>query len=129
MRERLEGQDGINAPSIVEQLITSLASDTWLRYFLTHEPAEMIEQVTVPVLAINGEKDLQVPYEENLREIEAALQRGGNTRYEIHSFPDLNHLFQHAETGAPSEYQTIEETWSVEVMEVIANWILKTVGG
>ncbi len=60
---------------------------------------------------------------------EAALQRGGNNRYEIHSFPDLNHLFQHSETGVPSEYQTIEETWSVEVMEVIAGWILKTVVG
>ena len=101
----------------------------WFRYFLTYDPAEMIEQVTVPVLAINGEKDLQVPHEENLREIEAALLRGGNTRYEIRAFPDLNHLFQHAETGAPSEYQAIEETWSVEVMEVIADWILKTVGG
>ena len=124
----VRGQDGITAPSIVEQLITSLASDTWLRYFLTYEPAEMIEQVTVPVLAIHGEKDLQVPYEENLREIEAALQRGGNTRYEIHAFPDLNHLFQHSETGHPNEYQAIEETWSVEVMEVIAGWILRAVG-
>ena len=121
----VRGQDGIT----VEQLMTSLASDAWLRFFLAYEPAEMIEQVTVPVLAIHGEKDLQVPHEENLREIEAALQRGGNTRYEIHSFPDLNHLFQNSETGAPSEYQAIEETWSVEVMEVIADWILKTVGG
>ena len=114
---------------MVEQLKAATATDPWFRYFLTYEPAEMIEQVTVPVLAINGEKDLQVPHEENLREIEAALQRGGNTRYEIRAFPDLNHLFQHAETGAPSEYQAIEETWSVEVMEVIADWILKTVGG
>ena len=98
----------------------------WFRYFLTYEPATMLERVTVPVLAINGEKDLQVPWEENLREIEAALLRGGNTSYEIRSFPDLNHLFQHSETGAPSEYQAIEETWSVEVMEVIADWILGT---
>ena len=102
---------------------------SWFRYFLTHEPAETIERVTVPVLAISGEKDLQVPHEENLREIEAALQRGGNTSYEIHSFPGLNHFFQHSETGAPSEYGTIEETWSVEAMEVIADWILRTAGG
>ena len=98
----------------------------WFRYFLTFDPATVIEQVTVPVLAINGEKDLQVPYEENLREIEAALQRGGNTDYEIHALPDLNHLFQHSETGSPSEYATIEETWSVDVMELIADWILRT---
>ena len=89
----------------------------------------MLERVTVPVLAINGEKDLQVPHEENLREIEAALRRGGNTRYEMHALPGLNHLFQHAQTGAPGEYLSIEETWSVEAMELIADWILKTVGG
>ena len=111
----------------VERVWSLSATDAWFRYFLTYEPAETIERVTVPVLAINGEKDLQVPWEENLREIEAALQRGGNTRYEIRAFPDLNHLFQHSETGAPSEYQAIEETWSVEVMEVIADWILRTV--
>ena len=119
--------DSASAETVIAAQVQQL-NTPWFRYFLTYEPAEMIEQVTVPVLAINGEKDLQVPYEENLREIEAALQRGGNTRYEIRAFPDLNHLFQHSETGAPSEYQAIEETWSVEVMEVIADWILKTVG-
>lgn len=103
-------------------------NNPWFRFFLTFEPAEVIEKVTVPVLAINGEKDLQVPFEENLRAIEAALQRGGNNRYEIHALPDLNHLFQHAETGAPGEYQTIEETWSPEAMELIADWILKVTG-
>ena len=122
------------ASGVTEEEIAVIAAQVqqvntpWFRYFLTYDPAETLEQVTVPVLAINGEKDLQVPWEENLREIEAALQRGGNTRYEIRAFPDLNHLFPHAETGAPSEYQAIEETWSVEVMEVIADWILKTVG-
>ena len=119
--------DSASAETVIAAQVQQL-NTPWFRYFLTYEPAETIKQVTVPVLAINGEKDLQVPYEENLREIEAALQRGGNTRYEIHSFPDLNHLFQNSETGAPSEYQAIEETWSVEVMEVIADWILKTVG-
>ena len=126
---RATGSSEEEIAEIVERVWSSTATDAWFRYFLTYDPAEALEQVTVPVLAINGEKDLQVPWEENLREIEAALQRGGNTRYEIRAFPDLNHLFQHAETGAPSEYKTIEETWSVEVMEVIADWIWKTVGG
>ena len=120
--------DSASADAVIAAQVQQV-NTPWFRYFLTYEPAEMIEQVTVPVLAINGEKDLQVPWEENLSEMEAALQRGGNTRYEIRAFPGLNHLFQHAETGAPSEYQAIEETWSVEVMEVIAGWILKAVGG
>lgn len=111
----------------VVQMQVQQVNSPWFRYFLTYDPSPTLEQVTIPVLAINGEKDLQVPYEVNLREIEAALQRGGNTNYEIHALPDHNHLFQHSETGAPSEYATIEETWSVESMELIADWILRTV--
>ncbi|NNF26307.1 MAG: alpha/beta fold hydrolase [Gemmatimonadetes bacterium] len=99
----------------------------WFRAFLTYDPAPTLERVSIPVLAINGEKDLQVPYEVNLREIAAALERGGNPHFETHALPDLNHLFQHADTGHPSEYGTIEETWAPEAMELIANWIHETV--
>ena len=124
----LGGPDRGGTESARDQIIEAevqRVNSPWFRFFLTYEPAEMLEQVTVPVLAINGEKDLQVPHEENLRAIEEALQRGGNTLYEIHALPDLNHLFQHAETGAPGEYQAIEETWSPEAMELIADWILR----
>ena len=62
------------------------------------------------MLAINGEKDLQVPPAQNLTAIEAALKEGGNTRYTIKQLPGLNHLFQTAKTGSPDEYATIEET-------------------
>ena len=128
IRAILMGPDRDGSGSAREQVLEAeiqRVNSPWFRFFLTYEPAEMLEQVTVPVLAINGEKDLQVPREANLRAIEEALQRGGNTLYEIHALPDLNHLFQHAETGAPGEYQAIEETWSPEAMELIADWILK----
>lgn len=105
----------------------STLNSPWFRAFLTYDPSSTLERVSIPVLAINGEKDLQVPYEVNLREIAAALERGGNTQYQTHALPDLNHLFQHAETGHPSEYGTIEETWAPEAMELIANWINETV--
>lgn len=130
--EEERSQAGVNENTSLEQVATAQTAQVnspWFRYFLFHDPAPVLERVTVPVLAVNGEKDLQVPYEENLREIEAALKRGGNDRYEVHALPDHNHLFQRAETGAPSEYQQIDETWSVESMELIAQWILKTVAG
>lgn len=95
----------------------------WFRYFIAFEPAEQLEKVKCPVLAINGSLDLQVPSKENLAGIEAALKAGGNKDFEIIEMPELNHLFQSAETGATSEYAQIEETFNEAAMERIAKWI------
>jgi fermentation-respiration switch protein FrsA (DUF1100 family) len=75
------------------------------------------------VLAINGEKDLQVPPGQNLPVIAAALAAGGNTDFAVRELPGLNHLFQTSETGAPSEYGLIEETFSPTALEIVGDWI------
>jgi pimeloyl-ACP methyl ester carboxylesterase len=98
----------------------------WYRYFLTYDPAGALRKVTCPVLAINGSKDTQVPPALNLPAIRAALQAGGNQHFEADELPGLNHLFQHAKTGALAEYAQIEETFAPEAMEKIATWILAT---
>lgn len=100
----------------------------WFRYFLLFDPAPVLEKVKVPVLAIVGEKDLQVPAKENIQLIEAALRKGGNKNYTVLILPGLNHLFQTAKVGLPAEYGTIEETISPAALNTIADWILKTVG-
>ena len=69
----------------------------WMRFFLTYDPKPTLMKVKCPVLAINGEKDLQVPPEENLRAIEDALKAGGNKDYTVKELPGLNHLFQTAQ--------------------------------
>ena len=96
----------------------------WFRFFLTYDPIPAMMKVKCPVLAINGELDLQVPPKENLGAIEQALKASGNTKYTIKEFPKLNHLFQTAETGSPIEYAKIEETMSPEVLKFIGDWIL-----
>ena len=95
----------------------------WYRFFLTYDPLLALGKVRCPVLAINGEKDLQVDPEQNLPKIEAALQEAGNADCTFQVFPGLNHLFQHCQTGSPAEYGKIEETISPEVLELIAGWI------
>ncbi len=97
----------------------------WFRYFITYNPRLTLEKVKIPVLAINGENDLQVSSKENLKIIAAALKKSGNKDYTIKSFPKLNHLFQTSETGSPGEYGTIEETIAPQVLETIADWIVK----
>ena len=96
----------------------------WFRYFLTFEPKTVLKQVKCPVLAINGEHDLQVPPKQNLPAIEAALKEGGNKDVTIKELPKLNHLFQTSTTGAPSEYSGISETISPIALKTMGDWIM-----
>jgi hypothetical protein len=97
----------------------------WWRYTLTYDPATALRKVACPVLVLNGEKDLQVPPALDLPAIRKALEEGGNKHFEIDELPGLNHLFQTARTGAPTEYALSEETISPVALDKIATWILK----
>ena len=100
----------------------------WFRYFLTFDPGPVLERVTCPVLALNGEKDVQVDPKLNLPAIRAALEKGGNSHFEIVELPGLNHLFQTCTTGGVSEYQLIEETMSPLALEKLTKWIQESTG-
>ncbi len=102
-----------------EQLVTP-----WLRFFMLYDPASALRQVECPVLAMIGEKDIQVDPGENLPAIEKALKDGGNKAYTVKMMPGLNHLFQTAETGSPTEYAEIEETMSPAALDMVSGWIL-----
>jgi pimeloyl-ACP methyl ester carboxylesterase len=97
----------------------------WFRYYLPYDPGTVLQKVTCPVLAVNGEKDVQVTPNENLREIMRALKAGGNKNYTVKELPGLNHLLQTAETGNISEYGKIEETMSPAALKMIGDWILE----
>lgn len=96
----------------------------WFHYFLNYDPRPTLSKVRCPVLALNGAKDLQVPPKDNLAAVAAALKAGGNRDVTTREMPGLNHLFQTAKTGAPSEYSAIEETMSPAVLTIIGDWIL-----
>ena len=96
----------------------------WFRFFIKYDPRPTLEQVNVPVLALNGGKDLQVDPKQNLPEIEKALKSGGNKNFKTVELPGLNHLFQPAETGAPGEYAKIETTFSEDALKIMKDWIL-----
>jgi fermentation-respiration switch protein FrsA (DUF1100 family) len=95
----------------------------WMLYFLRYDPAPALEKVKCPVLALNGEKDLQVPPKENIEAIKKALAKGGNTKGTAIVLPNLNHLFQECTTGSPNEYATIEQTFSPTALTEIVKWV------
>ena len=107
--------EGITEDNYVK-IVAAQITSPWMQYFIRYNPAPALEKVKCPVLAVNGTKDLQVPSKENLGAISAALKKGGNKKVTVKEYPNLNHLFQECETGLPSEYATIEQTFSPEVL-------------
>jgi pimeloyl-ACP methyl ester carboxylesterase len=99
----------------------------WFRYFLAFDPRPTLRKVRCPVLAINGEKDLQVPPKANLPAIRAALKAGGNRDHTEKELPGLNHLFQACKTGSPTEYSQIEETFNPAALQAMGDWIVAQV--
>lgn len=96
----------------------------WYRYFIRFDPLNYLPKVKCPLLALNGQLDMQVGSKENLEAIEKAMIFSGNSQYTVTEIPGVNHLFQTATTGSPNEYSKIEETISPIVLEQISNWIL-----
>jgi fermentation-respiration switch protein FrsA (DUF1100 family) len=97
----------------------------WFRELLLYDPVPTLRAVKCPVLALNGEKDLQVAARENLSAIRQALMAGGNRNVKTVELPGLNHLFQTSATGAVAEYGQIEETFNA-AMKLISDWVRQT---
>ena len=100
-----------------------LKSNEWFQTFLMLEPSEYWSQVGVPVLILNGEKDIQVAADINTQAIQRALPQGTESTIEI--ILGANHLFQQAQTGQISEYSSIEQTIDPMVLRVISDWIVE----
>jgi pimeloyl-ACP methyl ester carboxylesterase len=103
-----------------EVLVQQMATD-WTRYLLQYRPAAFLSQIHVPVLALNGALDRQVPPDENLSGIKAALAH--NADVTIRKVDGVNHLLQTARTGAIGEYADIPETISPVVLNIVTEWI------
>ena len=112
---------GMNEQQIDAQLGAILSP--WYRYFLAHDPRDELRQIRVPVLALIGELDRQVPPAENLTAAREALASAPTTDVTVRELPGVNHLFQTATTGGLEEYAAIEETFSPAAIDEIARWI------
>ncbi len=112
--------------SVVESQLR-LSASPWFYFFLTHDPGAELTKVRCPVLALNGEKDMQIGAKENLAGIRAAL--ADNPDAQTRELPGLNHLFQRARTGAPSEYAQLPETVAPAALTAMSTWILSRMRG
>ncbi len=107
--------------------VMNMFNSAWYRHFLNYDPVAMLKQVTVPVLAVNGSCDGITSAALSLPIIAGALKQVHNNDCTTIELSNMNHWFQTCKTGALAEYGTIEETMSLEVMQLIADWILSKV--
>ena len=109
------------SPEMDGALVVRQVSGPWFQYFLRYDPLPNWSRIRVPLLALNGSLDLQVPAEANLAAIRAATK--DNPDVTIVELPGLNHLFQTATTGSVGEYRDIEETFDPAALELISDWL------
>jgi len=121
-----ETLQALGATNAQRDAIASQYSGTWMRYFLKYEPSLFLSRLRVPVLALNGALDRQVPSAENLAAMRIAL--ANNPDATVRELPGLNHMFQTAGTGAMAEYDSIAETFAPSAMDLLTNWILMRFG-
>ena len=103
---------------------TKRLGSSWMRFFLSHDPATVLSKMQCPTLAIVGKKDIQVLPKLNMPAIEKALSVAGNQDFEMVQLEGLNHLFQKCDTGSMDEYASIKETMNPIALKTIGDWIV-----
>jgi uncharacterized protein len=123
--ESLIAQSGLGAamPPAVLQAQLKVMSTPWFRQFLDFDPEPVIEKIKCPVLALNGDRDLQVDASENVPLLRKAYETSGNQDFTVVEIEGVNHLFQKAQSGSPALYGAIEETIAPEVLTSIGSWV------
>jgi len=110
----------------IEKAITQVVSP-WFRWFIRYDPQENLKKLHCEVLAINGEKDIQVPAAANIAATEEALKSSKSKNYYTTVLPGLNHLFQKCRKCNVSEYKKINETIDPLALSTIGDWMEKNV--
>lgn len=107
-----------NLTAVIRQL-----SLPYLKHFVMLDVRPLLGGIHCPVLALNGTKDMQVEAESNLRALRSGLPDNPCNKFE--TVEGVNHMFQHCQTGMPTEYRDIEETFAPEVLETLVEWFSK----
>jgi len=130
LRERLNSlveKSGLSAsmpPAALDAQIR-LMTAPWFREYLDLNPAPVFEKILCPVLALNGDRDLQVDADETVPLLRQAYGKSGNKDFTVLEIQGVNHLFQRAQSGSPALYGAIEETMAPEVQNAISGWVAR----
>jgi uncharacterized protein len=118
--------DEKSTEAILESLISGFSAP-WMQFFLASDASLLLEKTSAKVLALNGEKDVQVIAVSNTEGIKKALQKSKSPSYEVKILPGLNHLFQKCTLCTVNEYGMLDETFSETALDEMSKWLQKNV--
>ena len=114
-------------PDDAADMVGRFMTDPWFISLMNYDNAATISSLKMPVLAINGEKDIQVEPKANLGDFHKYLTAAGNKDFTITEIAGLNHLFQPSETGNVNEYGNLPVTFDEATLKMVGDWIIKRV--
>lgn len=123
--KRLVEESGLGAampPAALQAQIRWMTAP-WFREFLVYDPGPVLKKLRIPVLAMNGDRDLQVDAAQSVPLLRAAYEASGNKDFTVMEVDGVNHLFQTAQSGSPALYGAIEETISPQVLAALGDWL------
>lgn len=117
----------VNSNTIITEEWVQRFNAPWGHFHFSYEPSAALKQITIPVLALNGDRDLVVSSKQNFPSIDKALKEAGSQDYTIIELPKLNHAFQTCKIGTWDEYEQIEETIAPSALNIMTDWILERI--
>ena len=100
-----------------------LYDNKWMMYFMQYDPKPVLEKLDCKVLALNGDKDIQVISRTNLEGINKALANSKSKVFEVREVEGVNHLFQECNLCTVQEYGQLEQTIKPEVLDIVTTWL------
>lgn len=101
----------------------------WVRMNMAYDPVPALESIRIPLLALFGEMDRNVTVEQNVPAMRTALERAGNSDFELFVVPRANHglrevsgekdLPLHRQTGFGSAGWPRVAAWLTERLDLL----------
>lgn len=115
---------GLIPQAQVEPILAGVSTQAQRDAF-TYDPAAVLRQVKVPVLALTGSLDRQVPADPNLPILRQALAADSDVTAEV--MPGLNHIFQMAKTGSAEEWGQLNQPayGNPQMLQRVTDWLTK----
>ena len=111
---------------VVEQMATW--QSPWFESFFKHDPSPVIAALGVPVIALFGELDTQVPAAVNATAMSEAINESSVPGYTIATIFSANHQFQEAVTGRIDEYARLKREFAPDFVEILTDWLTEVSG-